>query len=281
MLLGLVLQQSVAQAIDLRPGEARAPMPGISFVQLRWQESDRDGLYVDGRRAPGERRVSSSTRLLRLGSAFEVGDHPAAAYLEIPQGERRAEGLASPLGSDSGLGDTAAVFGIWPYADREARRYFGLGGYLIMPTGSYSNHRLINIGENRFRTALQAAGHAALIGPLEGMVAVDALWSGKNDDFGPTHLVREQKAIYSAQTGLLYQVTPSFDIAASYFFTIGGEDSYNGMRQDNALRVHRYLLSAQTLTSFGIVSLQYGADLYTRNGYFEKNNLILRYMLVF
>ncbi len=281
LVLGLALQLPLAEAIDLRPGEARAPMPGVNFVQVRWQESDRDGRYVNGALLPGDRRISASIRALRVASGFSVGDYPAVAYLEVPQGEIRGEGLASSLGSDSGLGDAAAVFGIWPYVDREAKRYFGVGAYLIMPTGSYSSERTLNMGENRVRTALQAAAHAALIGPLEGMVAADVLWFGKNDDYTPNHFVREQKALYSTQAGLLYQLTPTLDVSASYFLTLGGEDRFNGVRQDNAMRVQRYQVSAHAVTPVGLFILQYGADLDTRNGYFEKNNLILRYALRF
>lgn len=281
LLLGLALQMPLAGAIDLRPGEARAPIPGLSFVQLRWQESERGAYYRDDIRSPGTPKISTSTRLLRLGTSFTLGDSIAATYVEIPQGERRAEGAGPVSGSDSGLGDIAAAFAVWPYVDREARRYAGLAAYLIAPTGSYSGNRPINIGDNRYRGALQGALHGPLLGALEGMVAVDAMWSGDNDDTWPNRRARSQDTIYTAQGGVLYPLLPNLEVAAAYFFTVGGETRENGVPMNDALRLQRYQLSAQARLPSGLVVLQYGGDLATRNGYLEKNSLILRYTLFF
>lgn len=281
LLFSLGLYQPWALAIDLRPGEVRAPTPGVTFVQLRWQESERGAAYRDDVRLPGDPRVLASTRTIRLGQGFTIGENIAAAYVEIPQGERRAEGSVSRLGSDSGPGDITAAFAIWPYVDREARQYVGLAAYLQMPTGSYSSSRAINIGENRYRSALQLAAHAPLAGALEGMVAVDTLWSSDNNDAWPAHKTKSQSAIYNFQAGVLYPVISNLEIGVGYFFTLGGETRENGVRMDDALRVQRYQVSAQARLPVGLVVLQYGGDLETRNGYFEKHNLAVRYTIFF
>ena len=47
------------------------------------------------------------------------------------------------------------------------------------------------------------------------------------------------------------------------------------------IEVDRYLLTTSADLRFGRVSLQYGRDLRTRNGFFEEDRWLLRYTLLF
>ena len=179
------------------------------------------------------------------------------------------------------MGDTSVLFAIWPYANHEAQTYFALGSYLTMPTGSYSNERRFNLGENRYRTALQAGYQTLLSENLSIMAAADVSWFGKNDEFGAQNNTLEQRALYAYQVALRYQFTPNHAIAAGYFYTEGGERSLNDRNLDDVTRLHRYQLTAIANSSLGLFSLQYGGDLKTENGPIELHRLTVRWSRVF
>ena len=192
-------------------------------------------------------------------------------------------GAVYPQGyaGDAGIGDASFAFAFWPYANRDTKTYFGLAGYLVAPTGSYEAGRVFNMGENRYKTALQAGYQRPITEKTSWMAAFDALWFGDNTDYQAQHNKLEQNALYTTQFCLRYDFNPQYSIAATYFYSFGGEAAVNGIDANNQTQLHRYQLSGVANYSFGRVMLQYGSDLKTENGYFEDQRLILRYITIF
>jgi hypothetical protein len=108
------------------------------------------------------------------------------------------------------------------------------------------------------------------------MSAIDALWYGENDDKAITHQSLNQKALYSAQTALIYKFNSTYSTAVGYFYSVGGETSLNGVNQGDRTQSQRYQLSGIGNFPFGRVSLQYGQELSTKNGFIEDSRWILR-----
>jgi hypothetical protein len=180
--------------------------------------------------------------------------------------------------------DTTLVFAYWPYVDRASKTFVGLAAYLITPTGSYSSDRSFNMGENRYRWAGQIAYQTRIAPDLDWMSAFDTLWFGKNDEsrsLANQLGTLEQKALYSAQTGLLYRLNSQYGIAASYFYTEGGETVFKGAAQNNSIKSHRYQLSGIGDYSFGRLTLQYGQDIDNNAALEDKRRLFLRYTKFF
>lgn len=269
-----------AYAIDLQPGEARAPKPDINFLQLSYQQSERGDKYKHGDKQSGDPEINASQLQVRLGRTFELAEHPAIFYLQTPMGYVHPD-LASKPDGDSGVGDTSMLLAFWPYANHEAETYVALGAYLTLPTGSYDHKRLFNMGQNRYVTALQAAVQAPVAGSLSWMAALDAVWFGDNDTFYPLRKTLSQKTLYTAQTGLRYDLNPKYSVGAAYFCTVGGETSYDGVRNDDLTQLNRYQLSAIANYQFGRVTVQYSRDMNIENGYIEENRWILRYTKLF
>lgn len=278
----LSLQAKNAFAIDLQPGEIRAPKPDVNFVMTTYIESVRGDRYVHGNKVAGDPEINAAQLLVRLGHSFEIADHPALFYVQVPVGYVHPQGSLSKQEGDSGVGDTTFLLVAWPYANHETQTYFGVGAYLSVPTGSYDHKRLFNVGENRYRTALQAGYQAPLIGSsLHWMAAIDAVRSGDNTEFGRTNANLEQKVLYTEQVGVRYDLSSTYSLGATYFHTSGGETSINGVSRDDTTQLHRYQLSGIANFTFGRVTLQYGADMKTDNGYIEDRRCVLRYTTLF
>ena len=265
-----------AWAIDLQPGDATAPPPGLRSVQLSYLNAERVGA--------SNARMDQNQIQFRYTQAFELNQKPALFYLHTGTGKNEPAGALAPYPADNGMIDTTLVFAYWPYVDRASKTYMGVAGYLISPTGSYSSDRAINMGENRYRWAGQIAYQTRIAPDLDWMSAFDTLWFGKNDasrSLANQLGALEQKALYSAQTGLLYHLNQRYSFAAAYFYSEGGETVFKGAAQNNSIKSHRYQLSAIGQYSFGRLTLQYGQDIDNNATLEDKHRVFLRYTKFF
>ncbi|QWD89596.1 transporter [Polynucleobacter sp. MWH-CaK5] len=262
-------------AIDLQPGDATAPPPGLRSVQLSYLNAERVGA--------SNARIDQNQVQFRYTQAFEVNKQPALFYLHTGTGRNDPSGAYASLPADNGMIDTTLVFAYWPYVDRASKTYVGVAGYLITPTGSYSSGRDINMGENRYRWAGQIAYQTRIAPDLDWMSAFDTLWFGKNDAGRLSNTVGtlEQKALYSAQTGFLYHLNKQYSFAAAYFYSEGGETIFNGGARNNSIKSHRYQLSAIRNSSIGRFTLQYGQDIDNNAALEDKHRIFLRYTKFF
>jgi hypothetical protein len=170
---------------------------------------------------------------------------------------------------------------VWPYADRVAKKYLGVAAYLIVPTGAYSHDRLFNVGENRYKTALQIGYQTQLTDPLSAMVAFDGVFFGDNDRYTVQNYKLKQDHLYTLQTGLKYNLNQRYSVALAYFHCFGGETQINNDEQNDRTSLQRYQVTAQGDFSFGRLTMQYGSDLKTASGMVEDHRLIMRYTSFF
>jgi hypothetical protein len=266
-------------AIDLQPGDATAPPPGLRSIQLSYLNAERVGA--------SNARIDQTQVQFRYIQSFELNNQPALFYLHTGTGKTEPVGPLSLIApADNGMIDTTLVLAYWPYVDRASKTYVAVAGYLISPTGSYSSNRIFNMGENRYRWAGQIAYQTRIAPDLDWMAAFDTLWFGKNDEsrsLDPREGlgVLQQKALYSAQTGLLYHLNPRYSFAASYFYSQGGETVFKDMAKNNEVKSHRYQLSAIRNTSLGRFTVQYGQDIDNNASLEDKHRVFLRYTKFF
>jgi hypothetical protein len=278
-----------AYAIDLQPGEIVAPPAGLNLVQTTYQMSERGDQYVNGRKQSADTKLSAHQLQLRYVRTFETFNMPSLVYVQTPMGYVHPDKVLNQyFDAKSGVGDTSLVYAVWPYANREKKEYWGIGAYLTLPSGQYDGgNATLNMGGNRYAYALQTGYQRPLSEKLHWMGAVDAVWFGSQDDFRPYQaysgpdMKYQQDALYTIQTGLSYNLTPRLTLAGAYFFTEGGETSRDGLDQNDTTRLQRYQLTASSQFSFGRVTLQYGEDIKTKNGFFEDSRLILRFIKAF
>jgi hypothetical protein len=272
----LAILPCVAMAIDLHPNDGIAPPPDIQMMQINYQRIERGDFYSKGNKALTGGEIVNTQMQLKYGRSFELNTLLAFVYIQAPLTEISTSGSSSAFTANSGAGDTSFAFALWPYVNRDAEKNMGVAGYLTVPTGSYDSQRNLNPGENRYRWALQAGYEQSISKRVNWMSAIDVLWYGENDDKATTHEKLTQKALYSAQTAFIYKFNSTYSTAIGYFYSVGGETSLNGVSQGDKAESHRYQLSGIGHFPFGRISLQYGQELSTKNGFIEDSRWILR-----
>ena len=272
---------NITFAIDLQPGEIKAPAGTFNAAQMSYVYVEKGDKYTHGSKTSSTSNINQNAFLLRLSHAFEINQIPAIVYAasSINHLENRDVPNAANTNSN-GIGDTTLVFALWPYVDRAKEEYLGLATYLTLPTGEYDKNSAVNIGSNVYQTAFQAGYQRKLIDNVNWMSALDVVLAGDNKQFLGNNKL-EKDPLYNFQTGLQYVFNPTYSASVGYFYTVGGESTINNIDQGNINKIHRYQLTGQGIYNYGRLMLQYGSEFANENSYIEDHRLIARYAFKF
>ena len=272
------MMSNIAFAIDLQPGEIRAPVGTFNAAQISYVYVEKGDKYTHGSKTSNTSNINQNAFLLRLSHAFEINQIPAVVYA---QSSINLLNNNIPTDANSkGIGDTTFVFALWPYVDRAKEEYLGLATYLTLPTGDYDKSRAVNIGGNIYQTAWQAGYQRKLVDNINWMTAIDVVLAGDNNQFLGNRKL-EKDPLYNFQTGLQYVFNPTYSASVGYFYTVGGENTLNSIDLGNINKIHRYQLTGQGIYNFGRLTLQYGSEFTNENSYIEDHRLIARYTFKF
>ena len=277
----LAMMSNITFAIDLQPGEIKAPVGTFNAAQMSYVYVEKGDKYTHGSKTSSTSNIKQNAFLLRLSHAFEINQIPAIVYAasSINHLENRDVPNAANTNSN-GIGDTTLVFALWPYVDRAKEEYLGLATYLTLPTGEYDKNSAVNIGSNVYQTAFQAGYQRKLIDNVNWMSALDVVLASDNKQFLGNNKL-EKDPLYNFQTGLQYVFNPTYSASVGYFYTVGGESTVNSIDQGNINKIHRYQLTGQGIYNFGRLMLQYGSEFANENSYIEDHRLIARYAFKF
>lgn len=288
--LTLLTISTAVLAIDLQPNDIVAPLPDKSHAMISYLNTESGTFYKNGSAVStkpfGSPDIGTQSAIARISTSYAVKDLPAISYLQIPYGTIRPEGSLANYAANTGIGDLTFATAVWPYADREKKRYFGMAGYLSAPTGSYNSQQAFNTGENRYKSDLQMGYQQPITENLDGMIAVDTMWFGGNSQcaaacFSANNTSLNQKPLTTTQLGPIYKINQTYTVGASYFYVAGGATTIGNAYQNNVINTQRYLLSALAYYPIGRISLQYGRDIEIKNGFAETRRLILRFTTQF
>jgi Putative MetA-pathway of phenol degradation len=288
--LALLILPTATFAVDLQPNDIVAPMPGKIHAMVSYLNAENGTFYKNGSAVStkpfGSPDIGTQSAIARISTSYAVHDLPAISYFQIPYGTIKPEGSLASYAAGTGFGDLTFATAIWPYSDREKRRYFGLAGYLSAPTGSYNSQQVFNAGENRYKSDVQMGYQQPIIENLDGMIAVDTMWFGGNSQcaaacFSASNTSLNQKPLTTTQLGPIYKINQTYTLGASYFYVAGGATSIGNTYQNNVVNTQRYLLSALAYYPIGRISLQYGRDMEIKNGFVETRHLLVRYTTEF
>ena len=277
----LAMMSNITFAIDLQPGEIKAPVGTFNAAQMSYVYVEKGDKYTHGSKTSSTSNIKQNAFLLRLSHAFEINQIPAIVYAASSINHLENRDIPNAANTNSnGIGDTTLVFALWPYVDRAKEEYLGLATYLTLPTGEYDKNSAVNIGSNVYQTAFQAGYQRKLIDNVNWMSALDVVLAGDNNQFlGNKKL--EKDPLYNFQTGLQYVFNPTYSASVGYFYTVGGESTVNSIDQGNINKIHRYQLTGQGIYNFGRLMLQYGSEFANENSYIEDHRLIARYAFKF
>ena len=279
--IALAMMSNITFAIDLQPGEIKAPAGTFNAAQMSYVYVEKGDKYTHGSKTSSTSNINQNAFLLRLSHAFEINQIPAIVYAASSINHLENRDIPNAANTNSnGIGDTTLVFALWPYVDRAKEEYLGLATYLTLPTGEYDKNSAVNIGSNVYQTAFQAGYQRKLIDNVNWMSALDVVLAGDNNQFlGNKKL--EKDPLYNFQTGLQYVFNPTYSASVGYFYTVGGESTVNSIDQGNINKIHRYQLTGQGIYNFGRLMLQYGSEFANENSYIEDHRLIARYAFKF
>jgi hypothetical protein len=231
LFLFLILSSILANAIDLQPGEIKAPIGSFYAAQISYLYVDKGDKYTHGVKKSDSSNINQNAMLLRLGHAFEINQTPAYIYAQSSFNRMENKDLpGSPNANSNGIGDTTIAFALWPYANREKDEYFGVAGYVLLPTGDYDRNRTINIGSNIYQGAIQAGYQKRLSSNVNWMIALDTVLSGDNNQYLGNYKL-EKDPLYNFQTGLQYIFNPTYSMSLGYFYTVGAESTVDRLDQ--------------------------------------------------
>jgi hypothetical protein len=277
-------------AIDLQPNDIVAPPPDKTYLMLSLVDTENATYYRNGSAASSTHYanpvINSQSMILRAARSYTLQDLPGITYIQLPYGTVQPAGSLANYPTTNGVGDLTLTSAIWPYANRDTRTYFALAGYLIVPIGNYSSAQPFNVSENRYKTAIQMGLQKPITGNLDGMLAIDTVWYGVNNQCSTacgsiTNVPLAQKPLTTTQLGPIYKINHIFTVGASYFYVAGGATSINNNYQNNVVNTQKFLLSGLAYTDIGRFSLQYGRDMGIQNGFIQTRSLAIRYMKSF
>jgi len=141
--LTLLILPSISAAIDLQPNDIVAPLPGKSHAMFSYVNTENTTFYRNGTavgtKPYGSPDINTQTAIVRLSTSYTLQDLPAVSYLQLPYGNIKPSGSLAMYPGNTGFGDTTLATAFWPYSNRDTRKYFGVAGYLTLPTGSYNS----------------------------------------------------------------------------------------------------------------------------------------------
>lgn len=271
-----------ATALDVDAGDYTALPPGTNLGLLYYQHAERKKLYSGGDAVLSNAQLDSDVGILRGVHYTSLGGYTVDPQFLLPFGRLEAGGDINALGSTDGVGDLILAMTVWVHNDPKNKSYFGITPFVWAPTGSYDKNRALNLGENRWKAALQFG----YITPLSDHVTLDlvgdATWYGKNDAFGPASATLKQDIAYQVQTHFRYSLSDATYLGFLYSHTWGGETEVNGVKQNDRLSTGKIAFTVGHFfvpTVQGLVSA--GRDVTVENGFKEDWRLNLRLLKVF
>lgn len=282
--LGLALGGAASShAIDIDAGDYTALPAGTTVGVLYAQHAERDRLYAGGERVPGDMGLDSDIGILRVIHFMKIGGFTVDPQFLLPFGQLKARGDLGPvLGQRSGTADLILAATVWTLEDPQNRRYFGITPFLFAPTGTYDAARPMNLGENRWKVALQAAYIHGVGDKLTFDVAADITAYGRNDKANPAGDDLTQKPTVQLQGFVRYAMSPAWDLRAGLSHTRVGETKLAGVANGDDAKITKMQLGSAVFVGPKTQLLAtWGRDLKVDNGFKESSRLNLRLLQLF
>jgi hypothetical protein len=291
--LGLVIAAVVclshqAHAVEVDPGDYTALPAGVNAFVMYGQYAKRDAIYATGDRQPINPSLDSTVGIARVLRVIKLSERwTVDPQFLLPFGELRAGGDVSALGSTRGVGDLILATAFKYKIDEKSGEVFGFAPFLWLPTGKYDSSQVLNLGENRWKLALQAAYTRPIAGNWRWDLIGDVQFHGDNDECraacgSAVDVTRKQKQLYQLQTHLRYQVSPVLSLAGSYGHIDGGRTTIDGVDQSDKQKTDYVRLSAGYFVNPTTQILTVvGRDLRQENGFRENFRLNLRLLKIF
>ncbi len=293
LLFASLLVPFQAGALDLGPLDGIPPPPGVTAISLEYADQTSSGSFATSL-GSFSGTIDRQAWKLRVGHGFTLGSMPAYTYGEVAWRDSAVSGSdAELLGieGDDGIGDLALATAIWPYANREAGRFWGVAGYIVAPTGDYITEKNLegvnfNAGSNRWIGVLQTGIHQRLGERWHWSIGSDVTVFEDNDQVSrigsAVAVEQEVKPYITYQTSIAWRAHRALVLAASYYVDRGAETRLNGGDWGSATNRERYGLWALTgLSEKTRLAISYKSTVDDSDDFELKDNIQLRIIRIF
>jgi hypothetical protein len=272
-----------AGAVTIDAGDYTRLPDGTNLAVAYYQHFEGGQLYAQGNKVAGNAKLSADVGILRGVHFMDLGDYTIVPQFLLPFGRLDTGGILAGAKSANGIGDLIFAPTVHLLKDPERKRAFAVTPWIYMPTGAYDHNKALNaFGENRWKLDLQAGYITPLSDKWTLDLIGDAVWYGRNKDFGPAGATMRQAISYQFQAHLRYHVSALTYVAGMLFHEWGGATTIDQLAQDDRQRRSKALLTVGHFVSPSVQLLgSYGRDLAIRTGVKEDNRVNLRLVKVF
>jgi hypothetical protein len=269
---------------DVFPSDYIALPDGSLNLTYYLSHREQDGPYKHGHKL-FDGRLNTNLAAIRISHHHQIGNDYTFAPIAVLSwaNSESSDGVLSKLIGEraSGLADLRLGGSFWIHQDRKNQQFAAISMIASLPTGSYQQDRILNIGENRWKWTLGGG----LIWPLGDRWLIDAIpevtWYGDNNDYKGNRKLEQD--VSTALTGYLrFLITPQFQLITGAQINRGGATKINEVDQNNAPNNTRLSLGLLYLTPEKQQwQLRYSHDAAVDNGFLTADELTLRYALVY
>jgi hypothetical protein len=279
----IMLCTAPAHAIDIDAGDYTPLPPGTNVGLLYVQHAERNRLYDNSNPIPGSNGLDSDIGILRMIHFMDIGGYTVNPQFLLPFGRLKATGnLAQPLGQADGTSDLILAATVWPINDPKNRTFLGITPFLYVPTGNYDKSKPLNLGENRWKYALQASVIFPATEKVTIDLAADVTGYGRNDKANAAGQSLGQSASSQVQAFARYALNPAWDLRAGLSWAHIGNQTLGGVSQDNAAQITKFQLgTAGFLGPKTQLLATWGRDISVNNGFRENTRVNLRLLQLF
>jgi hypothetical protein len=151
-----------------------------------------------------------------------------------------------------------------------------------VPTGNYDKSKPLNLGENRWKYALQASVIFPATEKVTIDLAADVTGYGRNDKANAAGQSLGQSASSQVQAFARYALNPAWDLRAGLSWAHIGNQTLGGVSQDNAAQITKFQLgTAGFLGPKTQLLATWGRDISVNNGFRENTRVNLRLLQLF
>ncbi|MDQ9019948.1 transporter [Acinetobacter sichuanensis] len=277
-LAAMSLLPLTGHALDIDAQDYRLAPLGTNIFLLYGQYANRDAYYA-GNDKVNDGELETQIGIARFVHYAEIAGVKIAPQLLIPFGKVKASGDVAALGESSGvLGDVILANTFW-LINKSKDKYVGFTPFFSFPTGSYKDENALNIGENRYKTTLQASYLQYWNEKFGTDLTADVTFYGDNKDDVKGTI--KQDMGYQLQADVFYNLNPKFTLSAGVSYMDAGDTSVKGVDQDASTQSKIWAGTTYNINQRSNLLMTVGRDIDVENTFKENFRFNFRYVYLF
>ena len=244
------------------PGDYVPAPAGATVFALYAQHNTADKAYVNGNKVDSNVGLKLDVGVARVMHYFDVAGKRADVEVILPYARQRVSSIGY---RESGVGNLQLGATIWPMADEENGRWWGIAAYLTAPTGQKRADGLA-VSDDRWALDVET-GHIFDLGEfMGGRWSVDLI--GVSEFYSTNDSTRVRRdPLLRGIAHLSWQPTQATRFAFSVRQTWGTREKLHGETVLGSKNDTNLMLTwAQQLTDNAQFQLQWAKDVKVRNG---------------